>query len=317
VRNKRIFRIVLLLNLFLSIERPTISPSLQENILSQLITLLDGVAAYHQCARNARKKARLAANSSDQNQNVTQSNTESSQHTSTPPITLHITLGINEVTKALEAEIRSSRHVIVTADTTSDTSQPLTSVIFICHADLDNTAIVAHLPQLIALCNSARPHGHKIKVVLLPAGAQSSVAQALGYPRRVSVMTLDVSPFRLAITIADDIPELDPWTGPVGTSSRHRDRSPSFVVNVHTRVRFGTLSHQATSDKCSEGHESRQGTENARASCSEGEEEDEVSASACRYWFIVIVREHLSWYVDPIAAGRCLRCTSTVIYGQF
>lgn len=175
------------------VDWPTISPSLQENILSQLITLLDGVAAYHQCARNARKKARLAANSSDQNQNVTQSNTESSQHTSTPPITLHITLGINEVTKALEAEIRSSRHVIVTADTTSDTSQPLTSVIFICHADLDNTAIVAHLPQLIALCNSARPHGHKIKVVLLPAGAQSSVAQALGYPRRVSVMTLDNS----------------------------------------------------------------------------------------------------------------------------
>jgi ribonuclease P/MRP protein subunit POP3 len=166
--------------------------------LSQLIALLDGVAAYYQCARNARKKARLAANSSDQKQDVTESNTEScTQPTSTPPITLHITLGINEVTKALEAEIRSSYQVVVTADTTSDTSQPLTSVIFICHADLDNPAIVAHLPQLIALCNSARPRGHKIKVVLLPAGAQSSIAHALGYPRRASVMALDVSPFGL------------------------------------------------------------------------------------------------------------------------
>lgn len=195
MRNKRIFFILLLLNPFLSIERPTISPSLQENILSQLISLLDGVAAYYQYARNARKKARLAANSSDQNQ-VAPSNTEScTQPTSTPPITLHITLGINEVTKVLETEIRSSRQFVVTADTTSDTSLPLTSVIFICHADLDNPAIVAHLPQLIALCNSTRPHGHQIRVVLLPAGAQSSIAHALGYPRRVSVMALDVSPF--------------------------------------------------------------------------------------------------------------------------
>jgi ribonuclease P/MRP protein subunit POP3 len=176
------------------VDWPAITLNLQENILSQLITLLDGVAAYYQCARNARKKARLAANSSDQKQDVTESNTEScTQPTSTPPITLHITLGINEVTKALEAEIRSSYQVVVTADTTSDTSQPLTSVIFICHADLDNPAIVAHLPQLIALCNSARPRGHKIKVVLLPAGAQSSIAHALGYPRRVSVMALDNS----------------------------------------------------------------------------------------------------------------------------
>jgi len=169
--------------------------------LFQLITLLDGVAAYYQLARNARKNARLATNSSDQKQaeiNVTQSSTESrSQPVSTPPIISHITVGINEVTKALETEIRSSRQVVVTSDTTFDTTQPLTGVIFICHADLDTPAIVAHLPQLIALCNSARPHGHKIKVVPLPAGAQSAIAHALGYTRRISVMALDVSPFRL------------------------------------------------------------------------------------------------------------------------
>jgi ribonuclease P/MRP protein subunit POP3 len=171
--------------------------------LLQLITLLDGVAAYFQFARNARKKARLATNSESSNQkqaevDVThQSSTEShGQPTSTPPIISHITVGINEVTKALETEIRSSRQVVVTSDTTSDTTQPLTSVIFICHADLDTPAIVAHLPQLLALCNSARPHGQKIKVVPLPAGAQSSIADALGFTRRVSVMALDVSSFR-------------------------------------------------------------------------------------------------------------------------
>ncbi|KAI9460508.1 hypothetical protein BJY52DRAFT_258643 [Lactarius psammicola] len=179
------------------VDWPTISPSLQESILLQLITLLDGVAAYYQFARNARKKARLATNSSDQNQaeiDVTQSSTESrGQPVSTPPIISHITVGINEVTKALETEIRSSRQVVVTSDATFDTNQSLTSVIFICHADLDTPAIVAHLPQLVAICNSARPHCHKIKVVLLPAGAQSAIAHALGYPRRISVMALDNS----------------------------------------------------------------------------------------------------------------------------
>ncbi|KAH9178794.1 hypothetical protein EDB89DRAFT_1843337 [Lactarius sanguifluus] len=176
------------------VDWPTISPSLQESILLQLITLLDGMAAYYQFARNARKKARLTTNSSDQKQaeiDIVRPSPESRM--STPPIASHITLGINEVTKALETEIRSSRQVVVTSDTTLDTIQPLTSVIFICHADLDTPAIVAHLPQLIALCNSARPHGHQIKVVLLPAGAQSSVAHALGYARRVSVIALDNS----------------------------------------------------------------------------------------------------------------------------
>jgi ribonuclease P/MRP protein subunit POP3 len=218
VRNKHVFRIPFR-TVFL--ERPTIHPSLQENILSQLITLLDGVAAYYQGARNARKKARLSTNST---QDATQSNAEPrTQPTSTPPIISHITLGINEVTKALETEIRTSRQVVATSDTTFDTTQSLTNAIFICHADLDTPAIVAHLPQLTALCNSARPQGHKIKVVLLPAGAQSSLAHALGYTRRVSVMALDVCSFMLITIGADGAAELDSWTEPVGTSSCHRN----------------------------------------------------------------------------------------------
>ena len=218
MRNKHVFRIPFR-TVFL--ERPTIHPNLQENILLQLITLLDGVAAYYQGARNARKKARLSTNSK---QDATQSNAESCiQPTPTPPIISHITLGINEVTKALEMEIRTNQQVVATSDTTFDTTQPLTNAIFICHADLDTPAIVAHLPQLIALCNSARPQGHKIKVVLLPAGAQTSIAQALGYTRRVSVMALDASSFMVITISADGAPELDSWTEPVGISSCHCD----------------------------------------------------------------------------------------------
>ncbi len=116
---------------------------------------------------------------------------------SAPPILPHITVGINEVTKALETEVRSSRQTVVTPTTAAGETQALTSVIFICHVDLDTPALVAHLPQLVALCNSTRSENHKIKVVQLPAGAQSSLADALGYLKRVSVISLDVCPRRL------------------------------------------------------------------------------------------------------------------------
>ena len=100
---------------------------------------------------------------------------------STPPIISHTTVGINEVTKALETETQSRRQTVVIPGTAVSETRALTSVIFICHADLDTPALVAHLPQLVALCNSARSENHKIKVVQLPAGAQSSLADALGY----------------------------------------------------------------------------------------------------------------------------------------
>jgi ribonuclease P/MRP protein subunit POP3 len=164
-----------------------------------LTTLFDGVAAHYQLVGNARKKSRLASSVSKQ---AASHGSESSHEPlslpmAAPPIIPHLTVGINEVTKALETEVRSSRQTVITSNTAPDVAQPLTRVVFICHEDLDTPAIVAHLPQLIALCNSARSDDRKIKVVQLPAGAQTSLVTALGYLKRVSVMALDVSPFRL------------------------------------------------------------------------------------------------------------------------
>jgi ribonuclease P/MRP protein subunit POP3 len=164
-----------------------------------LTTLFDGVAAHYQLVGNARKKSRLASSSSKQ----TASHVSESSHEPlslpmvAPPIIPHLTVGINKVTKALETEVRSSRQTVITSNTALDVAQPLTRVIFICYEDLDTPAIVAHLPQLISLCNSARSDDPKIKVVQLSAGAQTSLVTAMGYLKRVSVMALDVSPFRL------------------------------------------------------------------------------------------------------------------------
>ncbi|KAI9444877.1 hypothetical protein H4582DRAFT_2053098 [Lactarius indigo] len=250
-----------------TVDWPTISPSLQEDILLQLITLLDGVAAYYQFARNTRKKARLAANSSDQKQVEVASDSSTESHMSAPPIDSHITLGINEVTKALETEIRSSRQVVVTSDTTFDTTQPLISVIFICHADLDTPAIVAHLPQLIALCNSARPLGSKIKVVPLSAGAQSSIAHALGYARRVSVMTLDV--LMVLQNLTPGLSQLEPLLVSVS------DPPASWLASIQgTALEPSHIKQLLTS--APKDMKAAKEAEGARESCGKGEEKDEV-----------------------------------------
>jgi len=170
-------------------KRPVIPLGLQQSILAQLTILFDGVAAHYQLIRTARKKNGSSHKQTEDH--VSEPNQELLRlSTSAPPIIPHITVGINEVTKALEKEIRSSRTVII-PNTAVEKTQPLTRVIFICYADLDTPAFVAHLPQLIALCNSARSEHHKIKVVQLPAGAQISLATALGYLKRVSVIALD------------------------------------------------------------------------------------------------------------------------------
>jgi len=165
-----------------------------------LTTLFDGVAAHYQLIRDARKKKGIAASSSHENTENTGTVSEPNQElhrlsTSAPPIIPHITVGINEVTKALEREIQS--RTVISPTTANDETQSLTKVVFICYADLDTPAFVAHLPQLVALCNSARSEHNKIKVVQLPAGAQITLADALGYLKRVTVITLDVCPFRL------------------------------------------------------------------------------------------------------------------------
>ena len=183
-------------------KRPVIPSALQQSILTQLTALFDGVAAHYQLIRDARKKKGIAASSSQEKTEnavtVSEPNQELHLSTSAPPIIPHITVGINEVTKALEREIQSSRRTVITPSTAvDDETQPLTKVVFICYADLDTPAFVAHLPQLVALCNSTRSEHHKIKVVQLPAGAQISLADALGYLKRVSVIALDVCPFRL------------------------------------------------------------------------------------------------------------------------
>ena len=180
------------------VRRPAIPSDIQKTILTQLIALFDGVATHYQLVRGeTRKKRRVTTGGSSHQKDGNDVGESSHALASAPPIISHTTVGINEVTKALETEIQSKRQTVMIPGTAVNKTRALTGAVFICHADLDTPALVAHLPQLVALCNSTRSENHKIKVVQLPAGAESSLADALGYVRRVSVIALDVRLCRL------------------------------------------------------------------------------------------------------------------------
>lgn len=116
-----------------------------------------------------------------------------------PAILRHISVGINEVTKRLEHQARSHRETISVSENHSDTSQSRTaiSVVFVCLSDVDPPNLIAHLPQLIAACNSHSTPGSSeicrptIKLVTLPKQAEFTLAEAMGL-RRVATIAIDV-----------------------------------------------------------------------------------------------------------------------------
>jgi ribonuclease P/MRP protein subunit POP3 len=119
-----------------------------------------------------------------------------------PPSALqHLTIGINEVTKKIEAHIRSlhrSNHVVSSMDaqTIADV-QPRAPIalVLVCRADINPPALVAHIPQLIASCNANLASDPErpvlVRLVSLHRGAERTLSTALGL-KRVAVLGIDV-----------------------------------------------------------------------------------------------------------------------------
>jgi ribonuclease P/MRP protein subunit POP3 len=112
-----------------------------------------------------------------------------------PPVLQHLTIGINEVTRKLESQIKSSRQTVIISDKCTVSSeysqQPRIKVIFVCRADIDPPILVDHLPHLVSACNSLRKPSDFVKLVPLPKGAELTLAAALGL-RRAAVIAVDV-----------------------------------------------------------------------------------------------------------------------------
>jgi ribonuclease P/MRP protein subunit POP3 len=112
-----------------------------------------------------------------------------------PSILQHLTIGINEVTRKLESQIKASRQTVVISDQVAVSSESLSylgiKVVFVCRADIDPPMLIDHLPHLVSTCNSSRKPPDFVKLVPLPKGAEFTLAAALGL-RRVAVIGVDV-----------------------------------------------------------------------------------------------------------------------------
>ena len=122
-----------------------------------------------------------------------------------PPVLLSLTVGINEVTKRLERLAASHRSHVETRPDQGDLlpnatpTTPLPSrLVIACRADVDPPILLAHIPNLVAMCNSARrvygtesPQRGGTWLVPMPKGAEETLSRAMNL-RRVSILLVEV-----------------------------------------------------------------------------------------------------------------------------
>ncbi|KAG9048032.1 hypothetical protein FS837_000920 [Tulasnella sp. UAMH 9824] len=151
-----------------------------------------------------------------------------------PEMLDHVVLGLNAVTKRLEAQsfaLRSpsnsnlpqprsaSSEALPTAQSAhSDDDQPKKlaplRLVLVCRTDVDSPTMIAHLPTLTASCNSAQrpptqahPSFPDVLIVGLPYGAESTLAEGAGL-RRAAVVAFDTETPGLEERIAPLLPSI-------------------------------------------------------------------------------------------------------------
>ncbi|KAF8743709.1 hypothetical protein AX14_001231 [Amanita brunnescens Koide BX004] len=193
---------------------PIIPMNMQNELLTHLISILEGVADYQIVFRRLSRK-RKRGNPPDEVQ------AEEKEDVISPPqgafscftnhcyltrnltnlqdsdtrvksIVDHLVVGLNAVTKRLEEQVRKRPHsVTITKDgPTADTraAKPDLCLVLACRADIDPPLLIDHLPHLIASCNAIQKES--VRLASLPEGAEGTLAKSLGI-RRVTVIGFD------------------------------------------------------------------------------------------------------------------------------
>ncbi|KAF7320475.1 hypothetical protein MKEN_00832400 [Mycena kentingensis (nom. inval.)] len=163
---------------------PSIPMSVQTTTLDLILEMLGNVAEY----RSIRKRAHKGPDVSNKKRKIGEDASavvgDSSQTDAPPPlendndrpaILNHISFGINQVSKRLDAQIRLVRKV------TSSSSVGVISI---------HPVLIDHFPHQIAAYNAGKPE-QPLKMIYLPAGAEARLAVAMGV-RRIAVLALDV-----------------------------------------------------------------------------------------------------------------------------
>lgn len=211
--------------------RPKVAINVQNMLLARILDVLEGSAELHRSRKKNLRLKRAASPSgcqrgkpelNDANQhgriletgtmeeqpiiisadvpNTTENITSSAMQDEAMDHSQHLSIGINEVTKVLEGVCKENR-LHISAQNADDgreiPSSDITRLVLVCQADVNPPTLIAHLPQLVASCNSLRqipsPEEASTKTLLapLPIGAEASISFALGF-KRASVILIDV-----------------------------------------------------------------------------------------------------------------------------
>ncbi|KAF8078898.1 hypothetical protein FPV67DRAFT_1466795 [Lyophyllum atratum] len=164
------------------IQWPSIPLELQNTVLANTLVLLDGIVNY-QMSPKPRETQMVVADGS-----MTISEREGP--VDRPTILQHLVVGINEVTRRLESQIRHGRLTVITTDNAAQDIPPSPlQLILVCRADINPPILVDHLPHLVAAYNSLKPQA-PAKLIILPLGAELLLSRAIGL-RRAAVLGID------------------------------------------------------------------------------------------------------------------------------
>ncbi|KAK0208767.1 hypothetical protein DFS33DRAFT_1413965 [Desarmillaria ectypa] len=249
---------------------PSVPVNLQNLILAQVLLLVEGVSVHRPRAKHElsaatpkRKREMQEEEGSEKKQKTTQSadaftppanghsieltNGDSgdppaiSDHANIPPlspISKHLVVGINAVTKRLECQIQAARHTVVISSpcSTEKSSEPSQSLkyIFVCRSDVDPPILIDHIPHLVASFNNCKP-SEPIKLIPLPKGAEVTLAECLNI-RRIAVFAFDNEAACLSTlsTISENVPVIAaPWLVPQPNTS-DRQIVPTYIKQVRT-----------------------------------------------------------------------------------
>ncbi|KAG5651423.1 hypothetical protein H0H81_008707 [Sphagnurus paluster] len=187
------------------VQWPSVPLNVQNIVLAQTLSTLDGIANHHaqrkrkrreSCKDSPRKKRENDLAPSQINTpaeaNESEAMIQDTHELPEPPAVLkHLVIGINEVTKRLEMQIRKKRLTVVTLteDSTQDQTPCALQVILVCRGDIDPPILIDHLPHLVAAYNSLQPKP-LVHLIPLAAGAELSLSRAIGL-RRAAVLGFD------------------------------------------------------------------------------------------------------------------------------
>ncbi|KAI5997928.1 hypothetical protein EDD15DRAFT_273331 [Pisolithus albus] len=153
-------------------------------------------------------------------------------------------IGINQITRALEHQIRSARWLTTVRDPghPADSKEPCAelSVVFACCSDVNPPILLEHIPHLVASCNSLstakRGSTTKVKLVPLPKGSEPTLARVVGLRTAAVIGVYKNHPILASVQdILDSIPDLvAPWLS--SPESSQQQLIPTHIKQLRTSI---------------------------------------------------------------------------------